>query len=415
MNLSASLPANTRAQRVCFALAAAITFTAHAAEPFDLSASATGAASPTILSKGSSLLGSVDSIVRATGPFSPLNGTLYDSTIAIGRAGAVLQISGNAAGTSVTIRDPNSSTTKTLTASSREELAQAVQDYLEKKFNAAFVGYQKALNNRTGVGITDGNPLASTAWMANDAFVHFGSRPVHSTAVTSESGEFVLGVDASAGTQRTDQFNNNYASVNLSGDLRFNDTVGLGLSIPLLYRELAGTDAYVGGLTVGAPITVIHSKPEPGAAWQVTPWVHIAGAIDEDLLAGGGTAGGGLTSSLACHTGNWVFTLANQIGYDAGFQFDYDGIRLDTPVDQWIVKNGVYADYSFENGIFIDGGVAYTNFLKQAGVSNYFTPTIGVGYRWGQSKASSVELSFVGDYGSGYQDQGGQVLARFKF
>ena len=179
---------------------------------------------------------------------------------------------------------------------------------------------------------------------------------------------------------------------------KITDQIGFVFSLPIEYRTVGGTNTYIGGINLGLPITILQHAIVvrlDGLAWQLTPWAVIGGGINEPLLSGGGVYGGGGTSSLSYQAGAFTFTLADQIGYDSGFPFTYDDIKFDTPVNQWIMKNGVRGDYHFLQSFYADAGLAYTNFLDSAAVRNYLTPSAGVGIQWGQYGSSNFEVNYV--------------------
>jgi hypothetical protein len=289
-------------------------------------------------------------------------------------------------------------------------------DFLTGNLNEIFGGYQKSLNSQTTVGVTDGNPLAATAFLADDAFKQFGTVPTVSQAPKVSVGRFSIGLSGGGGSYGSDNGSGNFAKFDLDLGTKITDQIGFVFSLPLAYRTIGGTNTYIGGVTLGVPITILHHDIVlDGLAWQLTPWADVGGGINEPLLSGGGVYGGGGTSSLAYQAGPFTFTLADQIGYDSGFAFTYDNIKFDTPVNQWIMKNGVRGDYHFLQSFYADAGLAYTNFLASAAIRNYLTPTVGVGIQWGQYGSSNFEVNYVGDFGNSYHDSGVQMNLQFRF
>jgi hypothetical protein len=134
------------------------------------------------------------------------------------------------------------------------------------------------------------------------------------------------------------------------------------------------------------------------------------------LLSGGGIYAVGGTSSLAYQWGNLTLTLADQLGYDGGFPFTYGQVRYSTPVSQWILKNGMRADYTFWGSCFVGGGVTLTNFLASAAIHGYVTPNVGVGIKWGPAGTSDLQVSYVGNFGNeAYADNGVELILRLRF
>ena len=194
--------------------------------------------------------------------------------------------------------------------------------------------------------MTDGNPLAATAVFANDAFTQFGLVPNVSQAPIASVGRATIGLQGGGGAYSAKDANGSFADIDLNVGVRLIDQVALAVSIPFEYRTVGGTSSWIMGLNIGVPVTIIsHDSGSDGFGWQVTPWASIGGGVNTALLSGGGVYGGGGTSSLAYQMGPLTFTLADQIGYDSGFGFQLYNIDFNTPVNQWILKNGVRVDY----------------------------------------------------------------------
>ena len=66
------------------------------------------------------------------------------------------------------------------------------------------------------------------------------------------------------------------------------------------------------------------------------------------------------------------------------------------------------ASYQFPGTpFFVEGGIAYSNFLDRAAVPNYWTPTLGVGVAMG--RFSSIQISYQGDFARQYNENGGEL------
>jgi hypothetical protein len=389
---------------------------ARADGPIGVVVQTTDASPITINASDSHMLDLTSNILNNRGPFAALAGRPFTAVIHVGGVRDLLQLTSDAAGTGISVRDPHTGQVKTFLANTKAGAQAQIHSFLQTNLNKAFVGYQRTLNGDSGIGVTDGNPLAATSFLGTDAFNRFGIDPAVPVAPAGQLGRFAVGVDASGGEFRTNSLDGNYAQVDINLGVRFSQLVGLVLSVPIEYRSIQGTNSYTGGVNLGLPFTIFaHPMNENGFNWQVTPWAMAGGAIDEPLLSGGGIAGGGLTSSLGYQLGDFTFTMANQAGYDTGFDFPYDDYSFNTPVDQWIFKNGLYATYTMSNGLFVDGGASYTNLLHDAGVSAYVSPRMGAGYRWGKGGAYEVRLSYIGDFGKDFSANGVQAQFHFSF
>jgi hypothetical protein len=58
--------------------------------------------------------------------------------------------------------------------------------------------------------------------------------------------------------------------------------------------------------------------------------------------------------------------------------------------------------------MYADASITYTNFLRDAGVDSYWTPDIGVGWRFGE--ASQLRLGYHGEFGDHYTANGANLM-----
>jgi hypothetical protein len=384
--------------------------------PIDVVVHTTDSSPITINATGSHMLDLTSDIANTRGPFAPLAGRPYTATFNVGSIQNLLQLSSNAPGTTISLRDPLSGQAQNFIATTKAKAETKIRRFLQQNLNTVFVGYQRTLNGNSGIGVTDGNPLAATAFLGTDAFNRFGIDPAVPVTPIGQLGDFAVGIDADGGQYRTSSLDGDFAQFDINLSERFNQLVGLVISIPLEYRTIQGTNSYAGGLNLGLPFTILtHPQDKDGFAWQLTPWAVVGGGINESLLSGGGIAGGGITSSIGYRLGNFTFTMANQGGYDGGFSFTYDNIKFNTPVDQWIFKNGLYVDCNLSHGLFVDGGASYTDFLHTAGVSGYVSPRLGAGLRWGHNGAYEARVSYIGDFGENFTANGVQAQLNLSF
>ena len=356
-------------------------------------------------------------LVNDLGAYTPLAGRPFVATYSVAGAKDVLQLTSDATGQVLTITDLKTGKFQTFVAATKQAALAELTSFLNSNLPKAFGGYQTALNTLSSVGVTDGNPLAATAFFANDAFTQFGLVPAIPQAPIMSIGRATIGLQGGGGAYSAKDVNGTYANLDLNAGVRLIDQVALAVSVPFEYRRVGTTSTLILGLNVGIPVTILnHDVATNGFAWQVTPWADIGGGVNTPLLSGGGVYGGGGTSSLAYQLGRFTFTLADQIGYDSGFGFQLYNINFNTPVNQWILKNGVRVDYDFWRSCFVDVGVAYTNFLEAAAIHGYVSPSAGLGIRFGSNGSSDFQVNYVGDFGNNsYQDAGVQMILRMRF
>ncbi len=356
-------------------------------------------------------------LVNSQGAYASLAGRPFTAVYSVAGAKNVLQLTADATRQTLTITDLRTGKFQTFVGANEAATVDQLSTFLETNADKAFTGYQTTLNTKSSVGVTDGNPLAATAVLANDAFTQFGFVPNISQAPIASVGRATIGLQGGGGTYSANDANGSFADLDLNVGVRLADQVALAVSIPFEYRTVGGTSTWILGLNLGVPVTIIsHNAGWDGFAWQVSPWVDLGGGVNTALLSGGGIYGGGGTSSLSYQMGHFTFTLADQIGYDSGFGFQLYKIDFNTPVNQWLLKNGVRVDYDFWQNCFVDVGVAYTNFLAAAAIHGYVSPNLGVGFRFGPHGSSDFQVNYVGDFGNNsYQDAGLQMILRMRF
>ena len=270
--------------------------------------------------------------------------------------------------------------------------------------------YLQISNSRTPYGVTDGNPSAATAMIADDAFTHFGLTQVQPTS----DSKWDVGFDSSYKLINTSPVHSNQFNVDPYGSLRFGDKVALTLSMPMEYRDTHSLIAYLFALNAGLSFDIIPHRAE-GLSWTFTPWGNALGVgASSDLAQGGFLAGGGFANNLTYATGPWKFSLGDQIGYEWGAPIGY-GKRIDFKqnVSQFIVKNGVRAEYDFSKWLYADASLTYTNMLKDSFTDNYFSPSVGVGFRFGHG--CDLRVSYLGDYAPHYSANGIGVSFQIAF
>ncbi len=353
---------------------------------------------------GSNLINLTDNLINEQGSFASLAGQNLTGAVSYGGIPNALVFTENAAQTSATITIPITGFTKTFVGTSASDLQNQIKDFLKKDAEQAYAQFLEAVNQKSAVSTLDGNPQASTALIANDLFTRFG---LHNEQNTEPGAGPYFGLNVNGGTIRADDLNGTWAEVSFNTGARFTDNVALSFGTAVDYRSEANSEAYTAAEEVALPITFINNHGD-GISWQVTPWGFGGFAASYDQVAGGILVGGGATSSLALHAGPITVTLGDQINYAHGVDIAYDGYGFDTNLDQWIFKNGVDGAFQFPGTpIFIDASISYSNFLRNAAIPSFWSPTAGVGITLGGH--SSLKFSYAGDFGKGYNANGGQV------
>ena len=254
-------------------------------------------------------------------------------------------------------------------------------------------------NSQTPIGVTDGNPQATTAVFANDAFNIYGLYPLLDKEPKGLLNHYAFRADFSYGDLHTDVIDGEFYTLNLAQGWRFTDHIGLVYSVPMEYRDTEGAHVYIAGLNAGLPINILLDRGK-GLAWSLTPWAVGGIGVSDELDQGALVYGVGGTSSLTLHGKFLGITIANQISYEDGEPFEYDSFfNNEQAIHQTILKNGIIG--SFKLGpAFIDGGASYTNLLDGGFVDEYWSPDVGVGVKLGNG---FLRAGYHGDIGDDYR------------
>ncbi|HEX8911484.1 MAG TPA: hypothetical protein VF796_03920 [Humisphaera sp.] len=403
-----------RRVRVLAAVAALSAGRAAVAEPFAVNVDVPSGPNALRVS-GSSLGDLANNLVKTQGQFSTLGNTPFDASVRYGGLNDAVLYSQNATGTQATVTIPTTGFSRTFTAANQSDLRDQIRDFLRTDGSDEYARFLRSINERTQIGVTDGNPLATTALLSDMAYDEFGlhRRPFFDPADT-ERVAAGLHVDLKGGVFDTGDSSGSgwFGSATVTSGFRLGDRVGLRLGGLFSYRDLDGGSTYHAGTMVGLPVSIIpmsggNGTGNSGVSWEVTP-AFLAGASGSlDQAAGGTFLGGSVTSSLSLRAAPFTFAVANQVSFLEGYPIDVGDYDFDTDLSQQILKNGIKVSYDLGPGAFLDGGVTYTNFLKDAAVSSYWTPTVGVGLRFGPD--SGLRVAYEGHFGDGYNAHGGVV------
>ncbi len=401
--------------RACAAVAIGVLVLSAVARAGLLDLSVNGS-STSINATGNSLPDLVDDLINAKGKFQSIDGQSYNASLNYGGLTNALTLDSNAAGTDVTLRIPRTGFVKQFTGSSRDAVQEQIEDFLLKQGSSAYADFVKLVNETTVLGVVDGNPRGSTAMMSDHAFYLFGmNKPVRADTAAGGKGAPAFSIDASAGVTNNDRLekvDEDFYNIAI-GTGFVGDRIGLTFSTVGNFRSINDSDSSSLGFELGLPIVIIPAaKNGSGICWQVTPVGSLAGGLSYDLAQGGTFWGIGVTSSLSMQVDQFVFTLANQITHYEGFTLQIDEYEFETNVSQEVVKNGLGVAYLF-GAAYVDGSVTYTNFLHDAAVDNYWSPAIGLGYRF--TPTSGVHIGYRGDFADQYTASAGEISFYFGY
>ena len=376
---------------------------ARAGDP--LSLSATGSSS-TINVSGNNVRDLAGDLIEQRGKFASLSGQAVNATLKYGKLENALQLTRNAAGTSATVTIPSTGFTKTYNAANSAQLRSQINEDLKQGGLDTYSKFLGELNEKTAIGTTDGNPLATTAVMADGSYYRFGLiRPAFNFPEVPKGWD----VRAWAGYAEADNANGAYVGAGTGLNFELSDRIGLSINLDFVYRDVSGAAVYQLSNVDGLPIRILPlEEGKDGISWTVTPAFAIGGGATWDLAAGGVPVGGQVTSALGYTLGEWTFAWAAQYGYYKGIGINIGDFDYDTDVDQQILKNGLQVIRNFSRDMFVDASLTYTNFIRDAGVDSYWTPDVGLG--WRLRSASALRVGYHGDFGNDFTSNGGNVM-----
>jgi hypothetical protein len=386
----------------------------------------------------SNLIDLVNSAVNNQGQFTSLANTTAALSLNYGGIANAISVDKNPTntfGTLTFVNKDGSRTTRTFdtTAPSANgcTLQQLIEDYLKKDGSSDLKSFFQAVNAQSVIAVSDGNPNSTTARMADQTFDRFG-RFNRQTAMTIQVEQheeisadnellehpgFQLRVGGSAYSYKAGDFSGQSATLDSSFNWTFTTRVGLTLGTFIAYNTIEDADVYHLGLCLGVPIRPVLATPTQPWTWQITPSFSVAGSASEDAAAGGVIYGAAFTSLLRWQISNrFSLEMSNQAGFYDGRKLTFSSFEIDPGVSQQILKNGLEAQLTLgERGWYLYGGASYTNFLADAAVSNYVTPSAGIGWHKPDNHGTSFELGFLGDFGDNFTAYGARLSANFAF
>jgi hypothetical protein len=389
--------------------------TSRAGDPFTLTARTTGGTPQTITASGSSAPDLANDVVQTQSKFQVLQGQPFTASLRYGGLQNAVTYSQDAAGTTGTVRIPSIGLTKTFNTSSESGLRDQIRDYFTANGADDYARFIRQVDRKTLLGVADGNPLATTALLSDLPYKEFGlNRPalrVEDAGPEQVQGGLRLALEG--GFADTDDGNGYFASGILSSHFRFTDRIGLVLATKFTYVDFDGSSVYHLGGEVALPILIIPSHGDGTLSWQVTPEFLAAASGSLDLAAGGTFLGGGVTSGLSYQTGPFTFTMGNQIAFFEGYPIHVGDFDFKTDVSQQVLKNGLQVRYALNRNAYLDASFTYTNFLQDAAVQDFYSPSAGLTLRFGQT--GGLRIAYEGDYGAGFRTNGGSVQFYFNY
>ncbi|MEM1330474.1 MAG: hypothetical protein AAGG07_07930 [Planctomycetota bacterium] len=422
-----------------------------AQELFEFRLEEIGNPANTLSRGGSTLPDLVSDLANQEGLFSSFDGVAFSSTVDYAGFANAIGVSFDPTGPTDVIRITNlagtdiSPSNPLVFDAANGDLGDQLEDFFVKDNPDIISDFLSEVAARSVLAVTDGNPLASTARSADYKFKRFGlhqdwtpttwelslmranrrdvtpAAPPEGSVVEGEEGDAPLGdlpsvsinehrmlrsrIAFSGGTVEADGFDGSSFELHSSTELAFTDRFGVVLGIPLSYHEFDGADVFNLGVHLDVPITLIRpeSADQRGFIWTVTPGASLDGVGSFDFAGGGLLYSAAIGNRVTYAMQHWQFTLAQQFSWHESEKIEYDDYEFDPGVSQQILKLGGKVTGYLNDNIFLFGGATWTDFLDDAAVDNYTSPTAGLGARF--ANGATISVSWEGDYGDDFERQ----------
>jgi len=309
-----------------------------------------------------------------------------------------------------------------------EELYDNIDEFLKKEGSDVYRRFLEAMNRRSLVAVTDGNPNSSTATMANSIFDDSGFGGYESLAGAGDTMKSMnLSMMAEIAQISANNFDGRSYSLPIGFGFGITDRVSAKIRMPLNYREIEGASIYDGSLIVNLPIKLLMPDAVTGDngggsrwSWTLTPNTGIGIAGSADYAAGSLLYTFGLTSVLGYNFGTFSLTMGNGINIFKSNSINVDDYDVGGDIDQKILKNGLKLTVPFDSKWVMEAYGIYTQFLEDAALDNYYTVGAQVGMRLPDkySIGNSSNLVFLrvgGDIGDDYNNFKVAIGTGFKF
>lgn len=406
--------------RRLFAAAAALMLAAgaaHAQNLFVISGTSNG--NPFAPVGADNLVDLVTNAVNNEGAFAGLANTTAVLNVNYGGIANAISVEKNAANDFATLSFINADgtrTTRTFDANaSGRSLEDLIREYLEADGAEDLASFFEAVNAQSLIAVSDGNPNATTARMANATFNRFGryNRQTSMWSVNRDTGEregtgAQFRFQLSGEVYEAGDFEGETAMAETFFDWNFTPHVGVSLGSFLGYNAIGDANVYHGGLSVGVPIRVMLPSERVPFTLQITPSLAAGGSGSEEIGAGGLIYSGAVTGLLRWDiTKRLAIDFSAQYGVYEGQKLSFGDYEVDPGVSQQIIKHGAAVEWTIgEQGWYVYGGASYTGFVEDAAVEAYITPQIGVGWRRQNDAGTGFEFGLTGDYGEDYASTG---------
>ncbi len=219
--------------------------------------------------------------------------------------------------------------------------------------------------------------------------------------------------DAQAGVSDADGLESTFVNLSSSVEYRLNRYVGVAASFPITYYDVEGADVFTVGAHVDIPIRIIQQDDGRGFTLQIAPGALVAGSGSYDMISGGAFWGVGGTALASYEMSDWLFSGAVSYTHFDSISLELDEFEFDPAFTQDFIRFGAKASYFIGDNAYVFAGGSYSDFLDDASVDNYWSPTAGLGVRTGGG--FNFRVAYEGDLGDDYEAHKVQVGVQLPF
>lgn len=219
--------------------------------------------------------------------------------------------------------------------------------------------------------------------------------------------------DAQAGISDADGLESTFVNLSGSFEYRVNRYWGVAASFPISYYDVEGADVFTAAAHLDIPIRLIQRDDGKGFTFQIAPGALIAGSGSYEMVAGGLFWGIGGTALASYEIEDWLFSAAATYTHFDSISLELSEFEFDPALTQDYIRVGAKASYYLGDNAYIFLGGSYSDFLDDASVDNYYSPTAGVGVRTGGG--FNVRLAYEGDFGDDYEAHKVQLGVQLPF
>lgn len=354
----------------------------------------------------------MDDFISGKGGFSALSGKkVYSGDIRFFGIPDVLQLNVVTLDNDtyqVTLASSLSDLNQTFVAVDKDDLRQQVVDWFMLDGDTEALDFIEAIALASTAAISDGNPGATTAKMADSSFRLFGFYPRASQDLNMaghESGAFV-GLQVSSetieATTLAGTVQGECIKVAVPLWLHFGSRFSYVGQINANSTTLEGTGFYGFGVDMGLAFRPVLRVDDDRFGWQIVPYVgaQAMGSVD------------GVTAAILYDYGvnnrfEWRLAERCLISWVIQYsQFDnltlsIDDYNLSVDIDQQMLKNGILleAPVGHLKSLYVSGFIVDTEFLNESSTDRYQTIGMGLGYlRQSFAVRTSVGYDFMDDY-----------------